>query len=196
MIEANWIAFALALLIGLLVAWWLFARGSKGARERAHRPDVLDEGVAPAQRNQALIDAPSAAAAALTPPPVSVGMAGIGEVIAVAAQDEVEEAEARAAAEPAPVAAPAAEPPAPSSAAEADDLRRVKGLGPKLAALLASLGVTRFDQIAAWSEADIDRIDAQLGAFAGRIRRDNWVEQAKFLAAGDVAGFEGKFGKV
>lgn len=179
MIEANWIAFAIALLVGLLVAWWLFARGSKGA-ERSHRPDVLDEGVAPAQRNQAFIDAPSAAAAAMTPPPMAGTMAGIGEVIGVAAQDQVEAAEAAA--------------PAPD--AGADDLRRIKGVGPKLAALLATLGITRFAQIATWDDAEIDRIDAQLGTFAGRIRRDAWVEQAGYLANGDVAGFEARFGKV
>jgi predicted flap endonuclease-1-like 5' DNA nuclease len=188
MIEANWLAFALALVIGLIVAWWLFARGSKGP-ERSHRPDVLDEGVAPAQRNQALIDAPSAAAAAMTPPPMAGAMAGIGEVIGVAARDEVEAAEA--------AAPPAATPVAPAAASgEADDLRRIKGIGPKLATLLGTLGVTRFDQIAAWDDAEIDRIDAQLGTFAGRIRRDSWVEQAGYLAGGDVAGFEARFGKV
>ena len=57
------------------------------------------------------------------------------------------------------------------------------------------LGITRFDQIAAWDDADIDRIDAQLGRFQGRIRRDNWVEQAKYLAAGDRVAFEDRFGK-
>lgn len=192
MIEANWIAFALALVIGLLVAWWLFGRTAKGElRER--RPDVLDEGASPAQRNQALIDAPSAAAAATAPPPASTAAAfagtgpdilgGIGEIAGAAAAEEVSDA---------------APPPAPPPAAEAgaDDLRQIKGLGPKLATLLGSLGITRYAQIAAWTEADIDRIDAQLGAFAGRIRRDNWVEQAKYLAAGDQAGFEGKFGKL
>jgi predicted flap endonuclease-1-like 5' DNA nuclease len=79
---------------------------------------------------------------------------------------------------------------------EGDDLRRIKGLGPKLVTLLNALGVTSYAQIAGWSEADIDRIDAQLGTFAGRIRRDSWVEQAKLLAAGDTAGFEAKFGKL
>ena len=39
-------------------------------------------------------------------------------------------------------------------------------------------------------------LDGKLGAFAGRPARDSWVEQAQFLAAGNVAGFEGKFGKV
>jgi predicted flap endonuclease-1-like 5' DNA nuclease len=113
----------------------------------------------------------------------------------------------------APVAAPAAKPaaaPAKSAPAEAaspkpapkkaksepDDLRLLKGVGPKLATLLTELGVTRFDQIAAWKPADIERIDAQLGAFKGRPVRDNWVEQAAFLAKGDTEGFEAKFGKL
>ena len=187
-IEANWVAFALALVIGLLVAWWLFGRGSRGSRERSHRPDVLDEGAAPAQRNQSLIDAPSAVRAASyadTGPDI---MGGIGEVFAAAATSEVVDAEPAAAAPP-----PA---PAPQPSAGADDLRCIKGVGPKLAALLQSLGVTTYAQIAAWTEADIDRVDAQLGTFAGRIRRDSWVEQAKLLASGDTAGFEGKFGKL
>lgn len=181
MIEANWVAFALVLLIGLLVAWWLFGRASKRVARKEHRPDVLDEGAAPAQRNQALIDAPSATAAALgsTGPDT---MAGMGEVIGAAAAEEA------AAITPPP-------PPEPAEG-EVDDLRRIKGVGPKLVTLLHSLGITRYAQIAAWTEEDIDRIDPQLGAFAGRIRRDSWVEQAKFLAAGDAAGFEAKFGKL
>ena len=179
MIQANWLALILALIIGLLVAWWLFGRASSVAKPRDRRPDVLDEGAAPAQRNQALIDAPPAAASAIVPPPATGGMAGIGEVIAVAAQDTVE----------------AATPPA-ATATEADDLSQLKGVGPKLVALLHGLGITRFAQIAAWADEDIAGIDAQLGNFKGRINRDNWVEQAKFLSTGDRAGFEAQFGKL
>lgn len=84
----------------------------------------------------------------------------------------------------------------PALAAAGDDLTRIKGVGPKLCDVLVSLGVTRFDQIAGWSDEDIDRIDARLGRFEGRIRRDNWVEQAKLLAAGDTAGYEERFGKL
>ena len=183
-IEANWLAFALALIIGLLVAWWLFGRASTAPR-RDYKPDVLDEGAAPAQRNQALIDAAPAAAIItpiITPAPMSVGMAGIGEAVAVGAQDVVEEA--------------AAATPAPAVDATGDDLAQIKGVGPKLVAVLGALGVTSFAQIAAWSEADIAEVDAKLGTFAGRIARDSWVEQCKFLAAGDTSGFEGKFGKL
>lgn len=96
-----------------------------------------------------------------------------------------------------PVPPPPTAPPADAVAtADGDDLTRIKGLGPKLKTLLASLGVTQFAQIAAWTEADIARIDAQLGAFAGRPTRDNWVEQAKLLSSGDTAAYEDKFGKL
>lgn len=88
--------------------------------------------------------------------------------------------------EPAPVATPA-----PVSA---DDLSRIKGLGPKLNMQLSEMGITSFAQIAAWDDAEIDRIDAQLGRFQGRIRRDNWVEQAKLLTSGDGAAYAEKFG--
>lgn len=81
-------------------------------------------------------------------------------------------------------------------AGPADPLTRMKGLGPKAEAALNALGITRYDQIAAWSDADVARIDAAMGAFKGRIVRDRWVEQARFLASGDIAGFEATFGKL
>jgi predicted flap endonuclease-1-like 5' DNA nuclease len=77
-----------------------------------------------------------------------------------------------------------------------DDLTRLKGVGPKLADQLRAMGVTRFEQIAAWDDAEIERIDAQLGRFQGRIRRDDWPAQARLLAAGDTAAYEAKFGKL
>jgi predicted flap endonuclease-1-like 5' DNA nuclease len=96
-------------------------------------------------------------------------------------------------AEPVPVPMPM---PAPAPApAAADDLTRIKGLGPKLVTLLGELGVTSYAQIAAWSDADVERIDAELGRFKGRITRDQWIEQAKLLAAGDEVAFTDKFGR-
>lgn len=86
--------------------------------------------------------------------------------------------------------APAPEP------TEGDDLRRLKGVGPKIVALLHADGITRYAQIAAWTDADLAAIDAKLGSFAGRPTRDNWVDQARLLAAGDIAGYEAKYGKL
>lgn len=89
---------------------------------------------------------------------------------------------------------PAAKPAPAPSAAKADNLQLLKGVGPKLVVLLNGLGVTSFRQIADWTDADIARIDPQLGAFQGRIGRDNIVDQASYLAKGDKAGFEAKYG--
>ena len=77
-----------------------------------------------------------------------------------------------------------------------DDLNQLKGVGPKFADALEALGFTRFEQIAGLSAAEIDRLDPQLGAFRGRIARDRIVEQAGYLARGDMDGFEQRFGKL
>ncbi len=77
-----------------------------------------------------------------------------------------------------------------------DDLRRIKGLGPKVAAQLERVGITRFDQLAGLGPDEQAALDARLGAFAGRMARDRWVEQARLLAHGDVVTFEAQFGKL
>ena len=77
-----------------------------------------------------------------------------------------------------------------------DDLSRLKGVGPKFADALRGIGFTRYEQIAALSPTEIERLDAQLGAFSGRLTRDRIVEQADFLARNDTDGFEQRFGKL
>lgn len=113
------------------------------------------------------------------------------------------EAQPVAAETPAPPSPePATAPPAPAAApADPNDpangpVTQLKGLGPKVAARLAELGITTVGQVAALDDDDARALDAQLGAFRGRLERDRWVEQARFLAAGDRAGFEAVFGKL
>jgi large subunit ribosomal protein L21 len=60
-----------------------------------------------------------------------------------------------------------------------DDLKAVNGVGPALERALHDLGVHTFAAIAAWTEQDIDRIEAQMKHFKGRIRREGWVESAQ-----------------
>lgn len=83
---------------------------------------------------------------------------------------------------PAPVeevaAAMALEPVAPI---EPDDLTVLTGIGPKLAASLAERGVTRFAQIAAWTDEDVAALDKDM-KLMGRIGREAWVAQARRLA--------------
>lgn len=64
----------------------------------------------------------------------------------------------------------------------ADDLKRIKGVGPKLEQLLHSLGFFHFDQVAAWTDEEIAWVDENLEGFKGRVTRDEWVAQAKDLA--------------
>ena len=65
-----------------------------------------------------------------------------------------------------------------------DDLKKIKGVGPKLEGTLNGLGVYHFDQIAAWTDAEIAWVDDRL-QFKGRIERDGWIDQAKALASGE-----------
>jgi predicted flap endonuclease-1-like 5' DNA nuclease len=77
-----------------------------------------------------------------------------------------------------------------------DNLRLLKGVGPKLAAQLNDFGITRFDQLAGLTETEVALLDKRMGAFEGRIARDRLVEQACYLERGDTDGFEAKFGKL
>jgi NADH-quinone oxidoreductase subunit E len=70
----------------------------------------------------------------------------------------------------------------------ADDLKLIRGVGPKLEALLNAAGIWHFDQIATWKARDIAEIDAALKGFHGRITRDGWVKQARTFVAMGTAG--------
>ena len=76
-----------------------------------------------------------------------------------------------------------------------DDLKQIKGIGPKLEALCNDLGFYHFDQIAAWTADEVAWVDANLKGFKGRVSRDNWVAQAKVLAAGGATEFSEKVKK-
>ena len=192
-IEANWLLILLVVVAAIAIFWYIF-HAARRTRVTGERRDVLDEGAAPAARNQALIDAPPASAATRTDtvPPVATpdpapvtpaaamasaptGLAGAGEAARFGS-------------------AAAAMTDAGETQVGSDDLTQIKGVGPKLAAILQGLGINSFAQIAKWDEAEIDRVDSQLGRFQGRIRRDAWVEQARLLASGDDAGYAARFG--
>jgi NADH-quinone oxidoreductase subunit E len=67
---------------------------------------------------------------------------------------------------------------------KADDLKRIKGIGPKIERLVNDLGVYHYDQIAEWSDATVAWVDEHL-SFKGRIAREQWIAQAKTLAKKD-----------
>jgi predicted flap endonuclease-1-like 5' DNA nuclease len=168
--SGTWVFVVVAIIVAVLVVWWALVATRKTRIERSDAPPAEET---PARRNQALIDAARSDAMVDLPPPTPDGLAGVGAAVAATAE---------------PVQQP--------SAGGGDDLKQIKGIGPRLETLLNSLGVTSYAQIAAWNDAEIDRIDARLGNFQGRIRRDDWPAQARLLAAGDKAGFENRFGKL
>lgn len=182
----------------LALAVWLLLRVNRKAKvvdqNATTKTDVLSEGAERAKRNQALIDAPLATVHSQGP------LSATANTQDVAAAPLGTDAEAGPQVTPTEVPTPTPTPetstPLPLSAFDGtDDLARIKGVGPKLVTLLNELGITTFAQIASWSDADVTRIDAQLGRFKGRITRDQWVEQAKLLSAGDETAFTDKFGR-
>ncbi|PHQ95792.1 MAG: NADH-quinone oxidoreductase subunit NuoE [Marinosulfonomonas sp.] len=71
----------------------------------------------------------------------------------------------------------------------ADDLKLIKGVGPKLEKLLNTLGFFHFNQVANWSKDELSWVDDNLEGFKGRATRDDWVSQAKILAGGGATEF-------
>ena len=71
---------------------------------------------------------------------------------------------------------------------KADDLKQIKGIGPKIEGLLHELGVYHFAQIAAWNDANKEWVDDYL-RFKGRIDREEWIAQARVLAEGSETEF-------
>ena len=96
------------------------------------------------------------------------------------------------------VTTPAAEPTGPSVKPKTldaplegkpDNLKKIKGVGPKLEQLCNRLGFWHFDQIANWTDEEVAWVDANLEGFRGRVSRDDWVAQAKLLAEGGTTEF-------
>lgn len=189
-ISVGGIALIVVALVMAIVAWRIVTR-----QRAAH---------AEPPRDRAPVPAP-APRAAVPPAPLADEVAPVDVPRPAAAPVAVAQpaAEPVDAAPPPPPAAPIPAAPAPAPLADdvapvdaADDLTRLKGVGPKLAATLSALGYTRFAQIAALGPAEAEALDAQLGSFRGRLARDRWIEQAAFLAKGDIDGFEAAFGKL
>lgn len=84
----------------------------------------------------------------------------------------------------------------PGASGPPDDLRKLKGVGPKFAEILNQRGIIRFDQIAKLSPSQVETLDAAMGPFRGRFTRDRIVEQSDYLARGDIDGYQAKFGNL
>lgn len=188
------IALALIAVVAVLtiigIIWGARLKRQRVAAERIEEQIVAREqhaAAAPAPPPPPSILPPAPPLPVPPPPPPAPKPVAVAEPVAKPAPPP--------APKPEPVAPPA--PTAPAGPAPADGpITQLKGLGPKLAERLAELGVTTVGQLAALDQAEAEALDARLGPFTGRMNRDRWLEQARFLAAGDRAGFEAVFGKL
>jgi predicted flap endonuclease-1-like 5' DNA nuclease len=179
LLNAYWPMILVAVAIGLVVGLVIFRR----PKQRV----TLSKSETPVRPHMGVADSRAAASTAWARDDSDGGGEGedVGDEMAAAASDVIGEFVG------APVHASL-----PGSHGVPDDLQRMKGVGPKLAGLLASRGLTRFEQIAALTGDEVTALDADLGAFKGRLTRDRVVEQAGYLARGDQAGYEAAFGRL
>ena len=187
---------AIALILGCLVGAllrWLF--GGSGAKKNAETPNEAKteskDAVAPIQTATSAEAASQNAALTIKAPHVpSPPMPGAkNEKAAVSEKSKQARPEKKpvekAKSKPAKIASapkPGAKTKAKASTGEADDLKKISGVGPVIEKKLNALGVTTFAQIAAWDADAANKISENLN-FKGRIERENWISQAQELAS-------------
>jgi predicted flap endonuclease-1-like 5' DNA nuclease len=180
LVDANLLPLILALLVGLLIGWWMFARRRGAAENEPGQDRILQAreletpGTQGAERSRPIRDGVDTREGHGLADQGAAATADVaGQVLGVRAHAEL-----------------------PGASGPPDDLQMLKGVGPKLAQRLNENGIIRFDQLASLSENEIAMLDERMGPFRGRIARDRIVEQAAYLARGDRDGFEAKFGKL
>lgn len=166
--EANSVPIIVALLVGLMIGWWMFrrSRSSHSSEVSPEARQVEADPPVPARfdtpEGNGLADQGAAAASDVA-----------GEVLGVQVHGQL-----------------------PGAEGPPDNLEIMKGVGPKFVIRLHENGVTRFDQISRLTDNEVSILDDKMGPFKGRLRRDRVVEQANYLARGDTDGFEAQFGKL
>ena len=166
------VAYFLGCLTACLVRRSLYAPRHRPAERRVEPlPEVLARGDVPFADTVA-----PPAPREVAPAPVVRPAATPESAPAPAAQTVTAAAAAASAATSAAVAA------APA-ATRAQDLKRIRLIDAAMEAALNKAGVFRYEQIAAWTRAEVQRISQELG-IKGRINQENWIEQAAILAKG------------
>lgn len=175
-LQANPLPLVIALVLGLVIAWWMFrATRRTDTAEGEQHVDTAPPPAAPLLEEErplprsvdtpegnSVVDSGAAAATDV-----------VGQFVGVDAHAEL-----------------------PGASGPPDNLQMLKGVGPRLAEKLNEQGITRFEHLARLSPDEIAGIEDKLGAFKGRLGRDRVVEQASYLARDDRAGFEARFGKL
>jgi predicted flap endonuclease-1-like 5' DNA nuclease len=183
LLSEIWVLLAIAALLGLFVGWLIWAR-SAGAQTDTSAADALRADLAACQsKGRDMAERMAALEREAAKPVAAPAMAAPVMAAPVLAAPAI----AAPAAPVATVNAGTKQKPAALDSARGgkpDDLKLIKGIGPKLEILCHSLGFFHFDQMANWSAAEIAWVDENLEGFKGRVTRDEWVQQARDLAAG------------
>ncbi|MGR3378227.1 endonuclease [Salipiger abyssi] len=200
-----------AVLLGLLFVWLFCAPVPKPGTRPAPAP--LKPAPAPAPSAPAPVTTSAPAAPAPEPEPAEKAAPAADEAPAAVKPSKPLAGEEELASrkgswtyegEATEAEAPAAEEDAGETRPEAltaareggpDNLKEIKGVGPKLESLLHELGIFHFDQIAGWSAAEVAWMDSNLKGFRGRVSRDDWIGQARILAAGGDTEFSQRVDK-
>ncbi|MCB0564807.1 MAG: hypothetical protein KDD01_10570 [Phaeodactylibacter sp.] len=106
-------------------------------------------------------------------PAISVSRAAISRAAPVAKAGKKDPTKAKPAKSPAP---------RPKKAGKKDDLKQIKGIGPKYEKALNEMGITSYEQVSKLKKKDITAINERLKITTDRIERENWIGQAKKLA--------------
>jgi len=188
LLSEIWVLIALSALLGLFIGWLVWGMRKADASdsgEAARLRGELDACQARARdcaaRVSRLESDLSMARAASARPVGAVAARRPAPAPVVEPEPTPEPTRVEAPADDAEVGTKPATLDAPRDGA-ADDLKRIRGIGPKLEILCNRLGFWHFDQIANWTDAEIAWVDVNLESFKGRVTRDNWVAQARALA--------------
>lgn len=200
--------------LGLFLDWLGCDEAPQLKETSAPTPVVPSVSAKPAEAVKAPVATPptpkpAVKAAAVAPKPEAVepkveapAEEVVVEEVAEAVSEVTETSEAETTPEPVAISEPeeTADAVMPAALKEArsggaDDLKKIKGIGPKLEQLCNELGFFHFDQIAGWTASEVAWMDENLKGFKGRVTRDNWVAQAAELADGGETEFSKRVDK-
>lgn len=175
--EANYVVIVIALLIGLAVGWLLVARARKTSvridSDTSSRSSLADTPAFQVPEAPPAVRHDSHEGNSIVDEGAAAATDVYGEILGAQAHREL-----------------------PGAESPPDRLDAMKGVGPKFVAQLNTLGITRYEQLAALTPGELAALDERMGAFKGRLERDRVAEQAAFLARDDREGFEATFGKL
>ncbi|MEM7195296.1 MAG: hypothetical protein AAF402_10120 [Pseudomonadota bacterium] len=165
----TWFWLLLAALLGLLVGWWIWGRSDDNSAELASLRKQLED------CRRAAADASASGA----------GSAASGGAQAAVSDTAAAVAEISDDWKPVGLDAPDG---------EADDLKRISGVGPVIEKTLNGLGIYHFRQVAAFTPDNVKWVDNFID-FPGRIDREGWVDQAARLDSGQSTDFSSRYDK-